>query len=98
MSRSLFIRPDALADIEDARRSFEQIRLGLGDRFVDRVEALLNLVEPMPELFGRVWADVRAARVNRFRHVLYDLVFPDRVKVLAVMHGARDPSAWQARV
>ena len=45
MSRSLIIRPDALTDIEDARRSFEQIRLGLGDRFVDRVEALLNLVE-----------------------------------------------------
>jgi hypothetical protein len=52
----------------------------------------------MPELYGIVWHDVRAARLKRFRHVVYYVVFPDRLEVLAVMHGARDASAWQSRI
>jgi plasmid stabilization system protein ParE len=45
-----------------------------------------------------VWQDVRAARLRKFRHVVYYVAFADRVEVLAVLHGSRDPSAWQSRV
>lgn len=54
-------------------------------------------MEFMPELYGVVWQDVRAARLRRFRHFVYYVVFADRVEVLAVMHGARDAGAWQSR-
>jgi toxin ParE1/3/4 len=52
----------------------------------------------MPEMYGLVWQDVRAARLRKFRHLVYYVVFADRVEVLAVLHGARDASAWQSRV
>jgi plasmid stabilization system protein ParE len=52
----------------------------------------------MPELYGVLWEDVRAARLKQFRYIVYYVVFPLRVDVLAVMHGSRDASAWQARV
>jgi plasmid stabilization system protein ParE len=51
----------------------------------------------MPELHGKVWEDVRAARLKQFRYIVYFIVLEDRIEVLAVLHGARDPSAWQSR-
>ena len=59
---------------------------------------MLLRIESVPELYGPVWQDVRAARLRIFRYVVYYVVFADRVEVLAVMHGARDASAWKSRV
>jgi plasmid stabilization system protein ParE len=36
--------------------------------------------------------------VKQFRYVVYYVVFGDRVEVIAVLHGARDPSVWQSRL
>ena len=49
-------------------------------------------------LGGRFVARVRAARLRIFRHVVYYVIFADRVEVMAVIHGSRDASAWQSRV
>jgi plasmid stabilization system protein ParE len=70
---------------------------GLGNRFVAQVQEILVRLESMPEIYGIVWQDVRAARLKKFRHIVYYVVFDDRVEVLAVMHGARNRSAWQRR-
>ena len=98
MSRPLIVRPKAETDIRDTRDAYESIRPGLGDQFAFRVRQVLERIEAMPELYGVVWQDVRAARLRQFRHVVYYVAFADRVEVLAVMHGARDAPAWQARV
>ena len=97
MSRPVILRPAAEADIQTTHNELEQLQVGLGARFVARVRDVLERIEAMPEMYASVWQDVRAARLRRFRHVVYFVVFADRVEVLAVMHGARDPSAWQSR-
>lgn len=58
---------------------------------------VLGRIEAMPEMYGVVWQDVRAARLRKFRHVVYYVAFADRVEVLAVLHGSRDASAWKSR-
>ncbi len=93
----MILRPAADADIQDTHDELEQLQSGLGVRFVARVREILERIEAMPMLFGLVWQDVRAARLMKFQHVVYYVVFADRVEVLAVMHGARDSSAWQSR-
>lgn len=98
MSLPVILRLPAEADIRDTYASFEVIRPGLGDKFLFRVREVLERIEAMPELYGVVWQDVRAARLRRFRHVVYYVVFADRVEVLAMIHGARDASVWQRRV
>lgn len=98
MSLPVILRPAAEADIQLTHDELEQVQAGLGDRFVSRLREVLERIEAMPELYGVVWQDVRAARLRKFRHVLYYVAFADRVEVLAVLHGARDPSAWQSRV
>ena len=98
MSPPVIIRPEAEEDIRTTHDALEQVQAGLGRRFVGRVREVLERVESMPELHGVVWEDVRAARVKQFRYVVYYVVFGDRVEVIAVLHGARDPSLWQSRV
>jgi plasmid stabilization system protein ParE len=98
MSLPVILRPAADADIQATHDELEQVQAGLGARFVARVREVLERIEAMPEMYGPVWQDVRAARLRKFRHVVYYVAFADRVEVLAVLHGSRDPSAWQARV
>ena len=97
MSLPVILRLPAEMDIRESHSTYEAIRSGRGDRFVSRVREVLERIEFMPEMYGVVWQDVRAARLRRFRHIIYYVVFADRVEVLAVMHGARDAAAWQAR-
>ena len=97
MSLPVILRPAADADIQATHDELEQVQAGLGARFVARVREVLERIEAMPEMYGPVWQDVRAARLRTFRHVVYYVVFADRVEVLVVLHGARDATAWQSR-
>jgi plasmid stabilization system protein ParE len=65
--------------------------------FVDRLNEALAQIGIMPELYGIVWRNVRAARLRQFTYVVYYRVHDDRVEVLAVMHGSRRASAWRSR-
>ena len=97
MSLPVILRAEAEADVQTTRDQLEAARAGLGQQFAARLREVLERVEAMPELYGVIWQDVRAARLKRFRHMVYYVVFPDRVEVLAVMHAARDGPAWQSR-
>jgi plasmid stabilization system protein ParE len=104
MNLPVILRPAADADIQAPYDELEQSQVGLGNRFVavkhgvGRVREVLERIEAMPEMYGLVWQDVRAVRVKKFRHVVYYVVFADRIEVLAVMHGSREASAWQSGV
>jgi plasmid stabilization system protein ParE len=97
VSRTVIVRSAAEADIRETYESYEMIRAGLGDRYAAQVQKVLERIEFMPEMYGVIWQDVRAVRLRQFRHVVYYVVSVDRVEILAVMHGARDATAWQSR-
>ena len=97
MSLPVILRPEAEVDVQEARDQLEAVRVGLGTQVLARVREVLARIEKMPELHGKVWQDVRAARLKQFRFIVYFIVLADRVEVLAVLHGARDPSSWQSR-
>jgi toxin ParE1/3/4 len=98
MTLPVILRPAADADIQAIYDEFERSLTGSGARFVARVREVLERIESMPEMYGLVWQDVRAARLKKFQYLIYYVVFSDRVEVLAVMHGSRDASTWQSRV
>jgi toxin ParE1/3/4 len=97
VSLPVILRHEAEVDIQGARDQLEAVRVGLGNQVLARVREVLARIEKMPELHGKVWEDVRAARLKQFRYIVYFIVLEDRIEVLAVLHGARDPSAWQSR-
>lgn len=98
MNLPVILRPAAEADIEATYDALERLQVGLGDRFLARVREMLERIEAMPEMYGQVWHDVRAARLKKFRQVVYYVSFADRVEVLAVLHGSLEASAWQSRM
>jgi hypothetical protein len=77
MSLPVILRPEVQADIQDTHHQLEQSRTGLGRQFAARVRGVLERIEAMPELYGVVWQDVRAARLKRFRYPVYDVVLAD---------------------
>ena len=97
MSLPVILRHEAEVDVQEARDQLEAVRVGLGTQVLTRVREVLARIEKMPELHGKVWQDVRAARLKQFRYIVYFIVLADRVEVLAVLHGARDPSSWKSR-
>jgi len=97
VSLPVILRHEAEVDIQGARDEIEAVRVGLGNQVLARVREVLARIEKMPELHGKVWEDVRAARLKQVRYIVYFIVLADSVEVLAVLHSARDPSAWQSR-
>jgi plasmid stabilization system protein ParE len=97
VSLPVILRHEAEVDVQEARDQLEKVRVGLGNQVLARVREVLARIEKMPELHGKVWQDVRAARLKQFRYIVYFIVLADRVEVLAVLHGARDPSSWKSR-
>lgn len=97
MSLPVLLRHEASRDVEDTRDYFEHLKVGLGQSFIHRLKESLCQIGAMPELYGIVWRNVRAARLKRSSFVLYYRVHTDRVEVLAVVHSSRDSSAWQSR-
>lgn len=94
MSLPAILRPEAETDLEAI---CDYLGPGASGRFLQQFRELMERIEVMPEIFGVVWQDVRAVRLKKFRYVIYYVAFDDRVEVLAVMHGSRDPALWQLR-
>src|SRR5437016_4760994 len=97
MSLPVGFRPEAQDDVLLAREWYERQSPGLGDAFAAMVEQLLGRIVAMPESYAATFRGVRPAKLRRFPYVLYYRVLADRIEVLAVLHGSRDPRIWQSR-
>lgn len=94
MTRRFILRPRAERDIQSIFDWYESQQPTLGDAFLvslrERLETIREFLESGPVLFR----DVRRAVVSRFPYLIFYVVRPTRVAVLAVLHQSRDPSVW----
>jgi toxin ParE1/3/4 len=93
----LYLRNEAKADLAEAFRWYETRRSGLGADFLQSVRQTLSRIERDPELYPVAVDDIRKAPLRRFPYIAYFLVKQERISVLAVMHGRRDPQRWRER-
>ena len=98
MKYRLVIQPEAQSDLDEAYRRYEEQRSGLGRAFMDCVEAVFDRICERPLLHAVVYRTVRQTLVRRFPYVVCYVLEGDRVDVVAVFHGHRDPAAWKSRV
>lgn len=97
MILTLFIRPEAEKDIEEAAIWYEEQRSGLGDDFLDEVQRTLNTVFQNPNLFMTIHRNTKRALIHRFPFGIYYLIDRNSIIVIAVMHSSRHPKRWQKR-
>jgi plasmid stabilization system protein ParE len=97
MPPRLLLSPEADLDLAEAFGWYEAQRPGLGSEFFAEVAHVLERIEDAPFQYAVVQGETRRAIVRRFPYAVFFVADPDVVTVTAVMHGRRDPRAWQTR-
>ena len=74
------------------------MREGLGSEFVEEVDAALDRIAYMPEMYALHWEEVRSCRVRRFPYLIHFRILSDRIEVFAVIHGKQESAVWKRRL
>jgi plasmid stabilization system protein ParE len=98
MSRPLILRPEAEADLAEAKDWYEAQREGLADEFRECIEEAMDRIRLMPELQVEIYKGVRRRLVRRFPFAVFYKTEETRIVVIAVMHARREPGRWKTRV
>lgn len=98
MSLRLIVRPLAEQDLRDAQRWYEEQRSGLGNEFRTTADSLIRRIVERPRLYPEVYRDVRRAVMRRFPYLVYYILSPEAVVVLACLHSKQDPALLRSRV
>ena len=88
---------EALAEFIAAGRYYNEQVPGLGDSFVDEIEAGLQKILGAPHTWRIVEDDIRRYLVRRFPYGIYYTIEGDVLVIWAVKHLHRDPDYWQQR-
>jgi len=95
--RSLTVSARAEAEIAAAARWYERESAGLGAAFLEVLDQTLQGIEEGPLRFTVVHRDVRRALLKRFPFGVFFRMRPRSIRVIAVVHLARDPERWKRR-
>jgi len=98
MSYALQVSELAEADLAGARDWYRNIRPGLDDALLLCVEQTINRILDNPNAFPVVRHDARRALVRRFPYSVVFRVRGNRVEVVAVFHGRKDPIRLRDRI
>lgn len=76
----------------EAQDWYEGEATGLGRRFRQAIDALIDRMIDNPRRFPIVFKNIRRALLRRFPYSLFFVVEEDALIVIACFHASRDPS------
>ena len=94
---SVIFTQAARAELIEAQNWYEGEATGLGRRFRQTVDALIERITDNPLRFPIVFKNVRRALLRRFPYSLFFVVEDDALIVIACFHASRNPLRWQKR-
>lgn len=94
MNLPVRFKASAARDVERAFAWYEEQRPGLGGQFRDALSNTLSLVASNPESNPIVRSRIRRTVLKRFPYLVFYVVEPNEIVVLACMHASRDPQRW----
>ncbi len=97
MTPALVIEPEAQAEFAEAIQWYDARSPGLGAEFARTISAALADIEREPLRFPLVSNNIRRAVLRRFPFSIYFITDPQRISVIAIFHGRRDPTRWKER-
>jgi plasmid stabilization system protein ParE len=97
MSRWLIVRPEAESDIVSAAEWYDEQRPGLSLEFRSALDQTLLAIKENPELYARVYHDLRRALLHRFPYGVFYVQRAEGVIVAAVLHTSRSARLWRTR-
>lgn len=97
MKYRIIIRPEAETDLSGAFHWYEEQNAGLGLEFFRCVEAAFDTIIRNPELYRKVYKDIRRALTSRFPYGVFYLIDENKVIIIAVFHAKRNPELLKER-
>ena len=94
---TVIFTPAARAELIDAQDWYESEVAGLGRRFLQSLEVVVNRMSVNPRQFPVVFKNVRRALLSRFPYSLFFVVEAGTLVVIACFHASREPLKWQRR-
>jgi toxin ParE1/3/4 len=93
------LAPAAQAELDGAVDWYEARVSGLGLKFMLLVDEALQEIQESPAKFPRWEHDARFRKfvMQRFPYIIFYRDLADRIDVIAIAHGARDPGYWLKR-
>jgi plasmid stabilization system protein ParE len=61
------------------------------------IEAIVDRIGTTPQQFPTVEGGIRRAQLRRFPYSLFFRVDAKEIRIVACLHGSRDPRRWQER-
>ena len=98
MAVELRIAPEAEEDIARAYRWYESCRVGLGEEFLDCVDACIHAICRAPEMHATVHENYRRGLLRRFPYAIFYECAGSTITVYCVFHTSRDPEKWRHRL
>lgn len=98
MVAKFVIASEAEQDIADAYAWYESRQIGLGEEFLNCVDACVEGTLRSPEMYPIVYEDYRRALIRRFPYAVFYEYEGGAVTIYSMFHTARDPSKWRQRL
>jgi len=92
---TVIFTPAAIAELIEAQDWYEGESPGLGPRFRQAVDVLVERMSANPRQFPVVFRNVRRALLRRFPYALFLVVENETLFVIACFHASRDPLQWR---
>ena len=93
----LLVRAAAAADVEEAYLWYQRQRAGVGEEFLEAVDAILREIATHPKTYPVIHRETRRALLRRFPYAIFFRVYDETIVVIACMHGRRNPIRWKSR-
>jgi len=93
MSLPIILRPQAEADLKDARDWYATQSPGLEIAFAESVDHVLERIAAMPQKYAVVFRDLRRGKLRRFPYVIYYRVLSDRSRLSLSFTGVAIPNS-----
>ena len=98
MAAELIFAPEVQQDVDEAYSWYEDRRPGLGEDFLSCVDACIQVIYRMPELYAKVHEEYRRALVRRFPYAIFYEYTGGKVFIYSIFHTSRDPKKWRSRL
>lgn len=72
--KPFLFHPDALAEADEAARFYDEQEKGLGKKFVEALTDTISRVRNNPELYGKIYNNIRNVVCYIFLTVLFTVV------------------------
>ena len=90
--------PEAEQELYEAALHYESKVPGLGRRFGDEVERVVQLLLELPEIGANVDEHLEHFVLRKFPFSVVYAVEADVIYIVAIAHGSREPAYWRSRV